>query len=209
MTPEREPLLRIIDAALLASPEPLQVQHLKRLFPADECPTDEELQAALEQLADDCKQRSCELQQVAGGFCYRVREDYSPWLNRLSEQRPQRYSRALLEVLALIAYRQPITRGQIEEVRGVSLGSGILHSLMDRDWIRIVGRRDVPGRPALYATTQRFLDDLGLRELAELPPLQSVEHAAAETALNAEDSDRIEPGDALPVTNGDDVKTPQ
>src|SRR5690554_2759181 len=167
-------LERILEAALQAAGKPLSLEHLRELFDEDQAPSLEQLRAALARLAQDCAGRSVELQEVASGWRLQVRNAYAPWVGRLWEERPQRYSRALLETLALIAYRQPITRGEIEEVRGVAVSSQIMRTLVDREWVRIVGHREVPGRPAMYATTRQFLDYFNLRSLAELPPLAAL-----------------------------------
>ncbi len=167
-----EPELKLIlEAALLAETEPLPVERLLELFEAPQRPDREAIRAALAALAQDCAGRAVELVEVASGYRLQVRREFTPWISRLWEERQGRYSRALLETLALIAYRQPVTRGEIEEVRGVSVGSGILRTLLERGWIKVLGHREVPGRPALYATTRTFLDDFGLKTLGDLPPL--------------------------------------
>ena len=164
-------LKTILEAVLLAADEPLSVERLLALFTDNERPERQVLRDALGALAADYAGRGLELVEVAGGFRLQVPSAFAPWVGRLSEERATHYSRALLETLALIAYRQPITRGEIEEVRGVSLSSSIMRTLQDRDWIKVVGHREVPGRPALYATTRIFLDYFGLKSLGELPPL--------------------------------------
>lgn len=161
----------IIEAVLLAAGEPLSLERLSGVFPEAERPERETLQAALAELAAACAGRGVELVEVAGGFRLQVPQTFAPWVSRLWEERAASYSRALLETLALIAYRQPITRGEIEAVRGVSLSSGIMKTLQERGWIKVVGHREVPGRPALYATTPHFLDYFNLKSLSELPPL--------------------------------------
>lgn len=153
----------IIEAALLAAGEPLPVERLETLFLADECPSRKALREALSRLALRHDNGALELVETASGFQLRIRPRLAHWVSRLWDERPQRYSRALLETLALIAYRQPVTRGDIEDVRGVSVSSSIIRTLMERGWIRVVGHRDVPGRPAVYATTRSFLDDFGLK----------------------------------------------
>lgn len=164
-------LERILEAALQAAGRPLPLERLRELFDEDAAPSLDELRQALGRLADDCSNRSVELREVAGGWRLQVRNDYAPWVARLWEERAPRYSRALLETLSLIAYRQPITRGDIEDVRGVAVSSQIIRTLVEREWVRVVGHREVPGRPAMYATTRQFLDYFNLRSLAELPPL--------------------------------------
>ena len=164
----------IIEAALLAAGEPLPVERLETLFLADECPSRKALREALSRLALRHEHGALELVETASGFQLRIRPRLAHWVSRLWDERPQRYSRALLETLALIAYRQPVTRGDIEDVRGVSVSSSIIRTLMERGWIRVVGHRDVPGRPAVYATTRSFLDDFGLKTLDALPPMHTL-----------------------------------
>nr|WP_299244820.1 SMC-Scp complex subunit ScpB [uncultured Halomonas sp.] len=164
----------ILEAALLAAGEPLPVERLEELFDERECPPRSELRDALGELATRLENSALELIESASGFQVRIRPRLSPWVSRLWDERPQRYSRALLETLALIAYRQPVTRGDIEEVRGVAVSSSIMRTLSERGWIRVVGHRDVPGRPAVYATTRQFLDDFGLKTLDALPPMHEL-----------------------------------
>lgn len=164
-------LAKLLEALLLAAGRPLSLERLGELFDEAERPEPALLREALRVLGASCKGRAFELREVASGYRLQVRERYAPWVGRLWEERPQRYSRALLETLALIAYRQPITRGEIEEIRGVVVSSQIVRTLQERDWIRVVGHRDVPGRPAMFATTRAFLDHFNLRSLDELPPL--------------------------------------
>jgi segregation and condensation protein B len=161
----------IVEAALLAAGRPLTIDQLGALFSEDERPEAGQLQKALDQLVKDYADRAIELKEVGSGFRIQVRATLAMWVQRLWEERPTRYSRALLETLALIAYRQPITRAEIEDVRGVSISTSIMKTLQDREWIRIVGHRDVPGRPAMYGTTRQFLDYFGIKSLDELPTL--------------------------------------
>ncbi|HSO78549.1 MAG TPA: SMC-Scp complex subunit ScpB [Chromatiaceae bacterium] len=166
------PLKNIIEGALLAAGGPLTLDSLLGLFGTEEAtPTREALQVALTTLEEDYRDRGIELAQVAGGYRIQVRQECAPWIARLWDEKPPRYSRALLETLALIAYRQPITRGEIEEIRGVAVSTNIVKTLLEREWVRVVGHRDVPGRPSLYATTRKFLDYFGLKSLNELPTL--------------------------------------
>jgi segregation and condensation protein B len=170
----RTSLKCVLEAVLLAAGEPLDRAALASVFEEDERPTDGEIGRALEELADDYAERGLELKEVASGFRIQAREEVNPWVSRLWEERPRRYSRALLETLALIAYRQPITRGDIEEVRGVSVRSNIIRTLQEREWIRVVGHRDVPGKPALFGTTKAFLDYFNLSSLDDLPSLAEI-----------------------------------
>jgi len=170
----RTSLKCVLEAVLLAAGEPLDRAALAAVFEEAERPGDEQLEQALAELAEDYAERGLELKEVASGFRIQVREEVNPWVARLWEERPQRYSRALLETLALIAYRQPITRGEIEEVRGVSVRSNIIRTLQEREWIRVVGHRDVPGKPALFGTTKAFLDYFNLSSLDDLPSLAEI-----------------------------------
>lgn len=173
MDPDK--LKAILEGALLAVDEPLSIDRLERLFGNDdERPARDALREALATLEADCAGRGVELKQVASGWRYQARQEFEPWVSRLWEERPPRYSRALLETLALIAYRQPITRSEIEEIRGVSISQSIMKTLLEREWVRIVGHREVPGRPALYGSTRQFLDYFNLKSLSELPPLAEI-----------------------------------
>lgn len=176
-------LVQIIEAALLAAGKPLTVAQLGALFEEHERPANDDIRAALEEVRERCEGRGFELVDVASGFRFQVREQMSPWVSRLWQERPQKYSRALLETLALVAYRQPITRGEIEEIRGVAVSTNIIRTLHERDWIRVVGHRDVPGRPAMYATTRDFLDYFNLKSLDQLPALADIRDLET---LNAE-----------------------
>lgn len=169
-----EQLQQILEAALLAAGEPLSRAQLSALFSDDERPPKGEISRALEQLGNECEGRGVELKKVASGYRFQVKQDFNEWISRLWKERPQRYSRALLETIALIAYRQPITRGEIEAVRGVSVSTSIIRTLQEREWIRVVGHRDVPGKPALFGTTSTFLDSFGLKNLDELPTLAEI-----------------------------------
>ncbi len=174
MSSTEQRLLSIIEAALLAAGRPLTLDELLALFDVTDLPERQAVRAALKALAETYQGRGIELVEVGSGFRIQVRPEFSPWISRLWAERPARYSRALMETLALIAYRQPITRGEIEEVRGVSVSSNIIKTLLERDWVRVVGHRDVPGKPALYATTKGFLDHFNLKSLAELPTLAEI-----------------------------------
>lgn len=164
---------RVLETALLAATAPLEVSALRKLFDPD--PGADQVRALLDALQVDWQPRGVELVRLASGWRFRTRPEYQPFLERLKDEKPPRYSRAVLETLAIVAYRQPVTRGDIEEVRGVAVSPGVLKTLESRGWIDVVGHRETPGRPELFATTRRFLDDLGLRSLAELPPLIEIE----------------------------------
>lgn len=174
MTIEPELLRRIVEGALLASGQPLSEERLLSLIDEGERPEKAQLAEVLAQIADSCGERGFELRQVASGWRFQVPEDLAPWVNRLWEEKPQKYSRAILETLAIIAYRQPITRGDIEEIRGVAVSSHIVRTLAERGWIKVVGQRDVPGKPSLYATTREFLDYFNLSTLGDLPTLAEI-----------------------------------
>ena len=164
---------RVIEAALLVAPEPVSLAELKKLFEEDF--DDDTWRTLLDDLRRDWSQRGVELIQLASGWRFQTRPEYQSYLERLKHDKPPKYSRAVLETLAIIAYRQPVTRGDIEDIRGVAVSPNVLKTLESRGWIDIVGHRDAPGRPALHATTRKFLDDLGLRSLSELPPLTEIE----------------------------------
>lgn len=182
------PLDVLVEVALLAAGRPLGLAELRRLFPEGAAPGDEELRGALAAVSNRAWERGLVLREVAGGYRLEVAPDIAPWLSPLWNERPPRYSRALLETLALIAYRQPITRGEIEEIRGVSLATSILRTLEEREWIRVAGHRDVPGRPALYVTTAAFLEYFGLARLEDLPPIEDFVATAPGQGAGAESS---------------------
>ena len=165
---------RIFEGALMAADKPLQRRDLSVLFDDLERPEDSLIDQALTDLEADCEGKGFELKRVASGYRYQVKQDLSRWVNKLWQERAPRYSRALLETMSLIAYRQPITRGEIEQIRGVAVSSQIVKTLLEREWIKSVGHRDVPGRPAIYATTKQFLDYFNLKTLDQLPPLAEV-----------------------------------
>ena len=167
-------LVEILEGALLAADEPLTKKQLAQLFDELDRPSASDITTALDEVASRCDGRGFELAEVASGFRFQVRQHLSPWVSKLWVERPARYSRALLETLSLIAYRQPITRGEIEDIRGVAVSSNIMKSLLERDWVKVVGHRDVPGKPAMYATTRGFLDYFNLKSLDQLPPLADV-----------------------------------
>lgn len=174
MSIELAQLQQILEGAILASGQPLTLKRMASLFETESgeaTVTNDELRAALTAIAENCSDRGFELKEVGSGWRFQVRQDFAPWVNRLWDEKPQKYSRALLETLALVAYRQPITRGDIEEIRGVAVSSHIIRTLVEREWVKVVGHRDVPGRPSLFATTRKFLDYFNLKNLDELPTL--------------------------------------
>ena len=165
-------LIQIIEAALLSASRPLSIDEIQKLFnEVQVVPSKEELKMALDEIESLCINRAVELKRVSSGFRMQVKQSLSSYIAKLWEERPHRYSKAALETLALIAYRQPITRGEIEEIRGVSVGTQLIRGIMEMGWIKVVGQRDVPGKPSLYATTKEFLDYFGLQHLRELPKL--------------------------------------
>lgn len=181
------PLKQIIEGAILAAEAPLSIDQLMQLFEGDE-PERVDVRDVLQEIEKDCEGRGFELKQVASGYRFQVRSSYGEWVSRLWKEKPPRYSRALLETLALIAYKQPITRGDVEEIRGVAVSTNIMRTLLERGWVRIVGHRDVPGHPALYATTKSFLDYFNLRNLDELPSLAEIKDLTqANEELDMED----------------------
>ena len=174
----------IIEALLFSASRPLSEKEILSTFDLRSPPTSSEIKAALKSIEEKYSENSIELVKVASGYRLRIRQEYSSWVAKLWEAKPQRYSRALLETLALIAYKQPITRGEIEEVRGVSVSSQIIRTLLDRSWIKVVGHRDVPGKPALFSTTKDFLDDLNLSKLSDLPELPEIQNIPEEAQIS-------------------------
>lgn len=166
----------IVEAVIFASDKPLSLKQLQAVFPELEQPSLDALEAALAEVAADYSGRPVELKSLASGYRFQVRDSMSPWVARLFEEKPARYSRALLETLAIIAYRQPVTRGEIEDIRGVVVSSNIIRTLLEREWIKVVAHKEVPGRPALYATTKQFLDYFNLSSLAQLPTLEEIQN---------------------------------
>ena len=201
---------KIIEGALMAAGKPLDIARLESLFEDDERPPRDQMKAALEEIEADCRGRGFQLKQIASGYRLQVNQELATWVNRLWEEKPKRYSRAMLETLSLIAYRQPLTRGDIELVRGVAVSSDIIKTLQEREWVRVVGYRDVPGKPALYATTKQFLDYFNIKSLEHLPALGEIKDFAEldpelEMALS---SGQHEPnGKAVPVDdNGPSIE---
>jgi segregation and condensation protein B len=166
---------QIVEAILFAANRSMTLKQIKQVFPELEQPDNDEIQRAIDAIIEDYRLRPVELKLVASGYRFQIKEAMSPWVARLFAEKPPRYSRALLETMAIIAYRQPVTRGDIEDIRGVSVSSTIMRTLLDREWVCVVGHKEVPGRPALYSTTKQLLDYFNLSSLSELPTLQEVE----------------------------------
>ncbi len=160
----------------MASDHPLSIEQITKIFDPDNTPSPQEIKQYLNTLIEDYQERGIELKEVATGYRFQVRQDLAPWIQKLWQERPAKYSRALLETLALIIYRQPITRAEIEDIRGVAVSTTIIKTLLDRDWVKILGYKEVPGKPALYATTKQFLDDFNLKTLSDLPPLSEIQN---------------------------------
>lgn len=165
---------RIVEAILFAANKPMTVKQIQQAFPELEQPDTLEIQEAIESISQDYLTRPIGLKHLASGYRFQIKDGMAHWVTRLFEEKPPRYSRAMLETIAIIAYRQPVTRGEIEDIRGVSVSSGIIHTLLEREWIRVIAHKEVPGRPALYGTTKQFLDYFNLASLAELPTLQEI-----------------------------------
>lgn len=187
---------RILEGALFASGQPLSIDRLLMVFDEKEQPTKIEIREALLEIAQAYQDRGIELKELASGFQFQVKADLSRWVRRLFEDKTPRYSRALLETLALMAYRQPITRSEIEEIRGVTVGTNIVRTLLDHEWVHVIGYRDVPGKPAIYATTKKFLDHFGLKSLSELPTLSEIRNLEEiEKTLQGKIEEDIQAGD--------------
>lgn len=198
-------ITRIVEAALLAANQPLTLAQLRGLFTLDEPVPDGNLEQALDDLRAACADRGIELAETASGYRFQVQADVHAWVARLWTERQTKYTRATLETLAIIAYRQPITRGEIEQVRGVAVSSNIIKALEEREWIRSVGHRDVPGRPELLGTTRTFLDYFGLKSLDELPPLSELkDFGELDPQLTFEDPDAPKPGTLIAAGVADD-----
>ena len=185
-------LNQIIEALLLSASRPVSIEEIEKVF-VENAPSRDEIRKSLKEIEEDCLNRGIELKKVSTGFRLQVKQDLSSYVSKLWEERPQRFSKATLETLSLIAYKQPITRGEIEEVRGVTVGTQLMRGLMERGWVKIVGQRDVPGRPSLYATTKEFLDYFGLQHLRELPELPELpDLKSLDLELPIKDSDQHE-----------------
>ena len=210
---------QVVEAAILVADAPVSTAQLRALFKEEDIEGEivAHVREALVEIRADVEDRGFELVQVASGFRFQARQELAPWVGRLWQERPPRYSRALLETLALIAYRQPVTRGDIEDVRGVSISSSIFRTLLERGWIRSVGQREVPGRPTLYATTRAFLDYFNLKSLDQLPPLAELKSMVGAVEADhpgpvdepieddAGEADRPDDHDATPIGRADDV----
>ncbi|HQW82343.1 MAG TPA: SMC-Scp complex subunit ScpB [Pseudomonadota bacterium] len=204
-TMETIQLKRIVEAALLAAGQPMALTQINDLFGEEEMPGVDAIANTLAELQADCAERGVELVEVASGWRYQIRKETQPWVSRLWSERQTKYSRALLETLALIAYRQPITRAEIEQIRGVAVSTNMVKTLEEREWIRIVGHRDVPGRPALFGTTKHFLDYFNLKNLDELPPLAELRDLSDIEPQLALDPDTIGPlPTAIELADGDE-----
>ena len=186
-----EKVRAIIEAALLSADGPVPLDRLVGLFKDDEIASDVKekkqiIKTALKELNDECENRGVELANLAGGYRFQSKQDLSPWISRLWDEKPPRYTRALLETLAIIAYQQPVSRGDIEQIRGVAVSPNIMRTLIDREWVQSLGHREVPGRPMLYGTTRSFLDYFGVKKLSELPPLEEIKQLADPVFIEAE-----------------------
>jgi len=206
---DQEKIIGIVEAVLLAAESPMEVKELVELFNSEELDKDtaaKTIRDALEVIGSEYDRRSIELKRVASGYRFQVKQDYSEWVGRMLKDRPPRYTRALLETLAIVVYKQPVTRGDIEELRGVSVSQNIMRTLLERGWIKTVGQKEVPGRPALYATTKEFLDYFDLRNLNDLPEISEIQElvvkeiqegndeVAREVAVNIDVEDNEEGG---------------
>ena len=186
-----EKVKAIIEAALLSADGPVPLDRLVGLFKDDEIASDikekrQIIKTALKELNDECENRGVELANLAGGYRFQSRQDLSPWISRLWDEKPPRYTRALLETLAIIAYQQPVSRGDIEQIRGVVVSPNIMRTLMDREWVQSLGHREVPGRPMLYGTTRSFLDYFGVKKISDLPPLEEIKQLVDPAFIGAE-----------------------
>jgi segregation and condensation protein B len=182
---EQIQLKRIIEGAIMAAEQPLSIEQLTKLFDKEEALSAQEVKKILMDLTEDYRGRGIQLQEVASGYRFQACQDLSPWLQRLWQERPVKYSRAVLETLALIVYQQPITRAEIEDIRGVAVSKNIMKTLMEREWVKIIGHKEAPGKPALFATTKRFLDDFNLKSLSELPPLAALKNLEMDLFMEA------------------------
>ncbi|MGK0500310.1 MAG: segregation and condensation protein B, partial [Oceanicoccus sp.] len=209
MTIDTKVLQRIVEGALMASAKPLTVVQLAELFEEEDRPANDVIKASLEDIENDCDGRGFELKLVSSGYRFQVVQDVAPWVARLWDEKPQKYSRALLETLSLIAYRQPITRGDIEDIRGVAVSSNIVKTLLEREWVRVVGHKDVPGRPAMYATTRRFLDYFNMKNLEDLPTLAEIRDLdSMNQELALEGADTLDPEELAKAAEQAELESP-
>ncbi len=211
---ELEQIKNVIEAALLAAGRPLPLEQIQALFGEEQPPAKADLRQAIAALEADYAGRGITVSEVASGFRIQVRSSMTPWLARLWEERPPRYSRALMETLAIVAYRQPVTRGDVEQIRGVVVTTNIMRTLLERSWIKVVGYRDVPGKPAMYGTTRDFLDYFNLKQLEDLPPLSEIRDLDRMTAqLELAEGDLLDadlaPGSAEPLVQALDSDLPE
>ena len=200
-----EKVRAIIEAALLSADGPVPLDRLVGLFKDGEIASDikekrQKIKTALKELNDECENRGVELTNLAGGYRFQSRQELSPWISRLWDEKPPRYTRALLETLAIIAYQQPVSRGDIEQIRGVAVSPNIMRTLMDREWVQSLGHREVPGRPMLYGTTRSFLDYFGVKKLSDLPPLDEIKQSVDPAFIGAE----VE-AEEIPKSSGTEV----
>jgi len=198
----------IIEIAIFASDEPMSLMRLKNLLSEDDSLTKQNIKKIVEEIAADYQDKGVELKEVGSGYRFQIREQYAPYVKQIWQERPPRYSRALLETLVLIAYRQPITRAEIEEVRSVVVSTNIMRTLLEREWVRVVGHRDVPGRPALYATTKQFLDYFNLKSLEEMPilsELKSIEEIGEQVNLSLPDLEQTPKSDNIEIKEAEEV----
>lgn len=220
MPVSNEQLQNILEAAIMVAGRPLSKADMLRLFDETDQPAASDIQQAIQALQEKYQGNGIELKEVSSGFQFQARTEYSAWLVKLWEERPTRYSRAFLETLALIAYRQPITRAEIEDIRGVTVSSNIIKTLLEREWIRVIGYKEVPGKPALYGTTKTFLDEFGLKSLDQLPTLAEIKdldaqenklqvqlelaHTEADATEDAPLESEIQPQETITITNSDE-----
>ncbi len=199
---------QIVEAILFAANRPMTIKQVRQVFPELERPESGEIQKAVDAIIEDYSSHSVELKLVASGYRFQVKQVMAPWVSRLFEEKPPKYSRALLETLAIIAYRQPVTRGDIEDIRGVSVSSTLMRTLLDREWVRVVGHKEIPGRPALYSTTKLFLDYFDLSSLNELPTLQEIEDLESLVVTHSDNDPTQEDNENQEIA-GTTIKAPE
>ncbi len=199
---------QIVEAILFAANRPMTIKQVRQVFPELERPESGEIQKAVDAIIEDYSSHSVGLKLVASGYRFQVKQVMAPWVSRLFEEKPPKYSRALLETLAIIAYRQPVTRGDIEDIRGVSVSSTLMRTLLDREWVRVVGHKEIPGRPALYSTTKLFLDYFDLSSLNELPTLQEIEDLESLVVTHSDNDPTQEDNENQEIA-GTTIKAPE